>query len=115
MNLQQTIDSAVKETKDKQDIKSILLKCFDNDKYLWSLADKELHDFVESILTSSIKKAVEEAYKEIEVEKKLCRHEINAKDSKCQKQPCTCMLNQVGSYNEALSLIEKKKSEFLNK
>ena len=37
-----------------------------------------------------------------EENKKLCRHEIAAIDSKCQKQPCTCMLNQVGSFNAAL-------------
>jgi hypothetical protein len=108
MNLQQTIDSAVKEFK-----KSIYKSGNGYHLLIPEMLGVQptLEHFIsyfESHLTSSIKKAVEEAYKAIEVEKRGTKNYTNSHDAVMNG-------DKDYGYNEALSLIEKKKSEFLNK
>ena len=103
MIIQQTINSAVKEfdEKFKPDSHEFLeVRGVERDTYVLFMGEK-----IKSHLTSSIKKAVEEAYKAIGED--IQEHDLDDKVSKYHWM-------KVGR-NEVLSLIEKKKSEFLNK
>ena len=72
---------------------------------------------LEAFLIFSIKKAVEEAYKDIEMEKVDTETLPSSIDIDFETlQLMRRDMQQFGNgYNEALSLIEKKKSLFLNK
>ncbi|MFA6314957.1 MAG: hypothetical protein WC648_01125 [Candidatus Paceibacterota bacterium] len=63
-------------------------------------------------IISSIKKAVEMAFKEIEVEKEV---KIYRKDEQGNTRKLAVAMLKSEGFNSALSLIEKKKSLFLNK
>lgn len=115
MNLQSIIDSACESLDEKLseldglstglDIRYLREKILEHRKCL------------KSHLISSIKKAVEEAYKEIEVEKRKHKFEIpiSAVGRYGNNLPETSEeKSRVDSFNSALSLIEKKKSLFLH-
>jgi len=53
-------------------IKEILLRNFDNNKYLWSVADKELKDLIKDTKERALSLAVQEIRKEKKEEPKKC-------------------------------------------
>lgn len=94
MNIQQIIDSAVKEYHE-----------------LWKT--HPLKTDMDDFIISSIKKAVEEAYEAIEVKKIDDDDKYKHQDFCGSRKEYLCDCD-VRRYNEALSLIEKKKSLFLH-
>lgn len=100
--LQQTIDSAVKEAITQ--ISGVTMS---------SHRDFEIE--LTKVLTSSIKKAVEEAYKQAE---EIVASEMDKTEHTTNQEFIACddlVINIIKRLRQEVSLIEKKKSEFINK
>lgn len=110
MTLQQITDSAVKEFDEKFTYR---VSNTNGDGYSVLIDEKDelpmsREQFI-SILISSIKKAVEVAYKEIEVEKEIPQPTDWLERTNEQRRA------YLQGVRQTVSLIEKKKSEFIKK